>query len=148
VNNICLSIFIYLVVALPTFSQIVSDTSKTSDRENKSEQNYIIHKIPDKLFNRFEFQNENIFIPLNLKIYQKAIINGYVEPHKFTEDELSSGMADDELISFEMNIMKTKRMLYDLYGEDLINEKKILESLGITKEQLTWIVALLRLFLQ
>ncbi|MCX6169365.1 MAG: hypothetical protein NTX65_08495 [Ignavibacteriales bacterium] len=147
-KNICLSIFFSLVVTLPVLAQTVGDTSKTTNKENKNEQNFIIRKIPDNTTNRFEFNNENIFIPLNLKIYQKAIINGYLEPHKFSHEELRTGMTDDELISFELNKKKTKRMLSELYGEDLIDEEKILESLGITQEQITWIVALLRLFLQ
>lgn len=147
-NNIRLVIFLFLIVTVPVLSQTEGDTSKTIHRDNKNERKQIIHKIPNETTNRFELPIENIFIPLNLKIYQKAIINDYIAPHKFTEEELSTGMVDDELISFEINKMKTKKMLSDIYGEDLIDMKKILAALGITKEQITWIVALIRLFLQ
>ncbi len=147
-DYIRLIIFLSLIVTVPILSQTEGDTSKTTLRDNKNGRKQIIHKIPNGTTNRFELPNENIFIPLNLKIYQKAIINDYIAPHKFTKEELSTGMADDELISFEINKMKTKRMLSELYGEDLIDIKKILAALGITKEQITWVVALLRLFLQ
>ncbi|MHB8905764.1 MAG: hypothetical protein ACYC4T_03945 [Melioribacteraceae bacterium] len=141
-------VFFFLIAAMHLFSQTVRDTSKTSRQENKSDRKQILQKIPDDATNQFELPDVNIFIPLNLKIYQKAIINNYNAPHKFTREELSTGMADDELISLEVNKSKTKRMLSELYGEDLIDMKKVLETLGITKEQITWIVAILRFFLQ
>jgi hypothetical protein len=141
-------IFLSLFVSIPVFSQSVGDTSKASNKENRNKQNYNLPKIPDKSPSPFEFHTENIFIPLNLKIYGKAMVNEYKKPRKFTAEELSTGMSDDELTSFDSNKLNTKKMLSDLYGEDLIDEEKILESLGITKEQIIGIVAILRFFLQ
>ena len=48
---------------------------------------------------------------------------------------------------FEQNKSLTKRMLSDIYGEDIIDLKKILETLGITKDQIVMIAAILKFFL-
>jgi len=48
---------------------------------------------------------------------------------------------------FERNKLLTKKMLSDIYGVDIIDLKKILETLGITKDQIVLAVAILKFFL-
>ncbi len=56
-------------------------------------------------------------------------------------------MSDQELIAFEKNRLKFRKMLSDIYGEDLIDIEKLLTALGITREQIIAIVAILKFFL-
>jgi hypothetical protein len=130
---------------MPLFSQNKIDTTRTM-KDTQDDRKQINSNARRETLIKIQLLNENFSIPLNLRIYQKVMINDYIAPHKFSQEELSTGMSNDELISFEKNRLKTRRMLSGLYGEDFINTENILAALGITKEQLIAVVAILKFF--
>ena len=139
-------IMIIIIISMPIFSQTKTDTTinkkaSADGREQMNSDTY--HEIQ----NRIQLLDGDYSIPLNLKIYQKIMLYNYIAPDKFSQEELRTGMSDNELIAFEVNRLKTKRMLSDIYGEDLIDVENILATLGITREQLIAIAAILKLFL-
>lgn len=140
--------FLFLLITcvrLP--SQTLHDSSKTilkNIKDKKTEINTIKKNAEPELLNRYNFQNENFIIPLNLKIYQKIITNDYRQHRSLTPKEKESGMTEEELLTFDRNKEQTEKMLSDIYGKDLIDLKKILEKLGVTKEQIIALAAILK----
>jgi hypothetical protein len=86
-------------------------------------------------------------VPLNLKIYQKIFADEKFKIYNFTQEYLNSGLSNNELMIFDQNKLLTKRMLSDIYGEDIIDLKKIFEALGLTKDQIVMIAAILKFLL-
>lgn len=137
---------IILFISMPLFSQTKTDTTinKNEKSDNLAQMNSNSHH---EIQNRLQLMDGNFFVPLNMKIYQRIMLYDYLVPHKFSQEELRTRMSDDELIAFDVNRLKTKRMLSDIYGEDIIDVENILATLGITREQLIAIAAILKLFL-
>lgn len=137
-------LFLLLILPMPLFSQTKIDTART-DKEIQDSRKQINsrHETSSKI----QLFDGNFSIPLNLKIYQKVVLNDYIGPHKFSLEELSTGMTYKELIAFEKTRLKFRKTLSDIYGEDLIDIEGLLAALGITREQLIVIVAILKFFL-
>jgi len=145
---------IVLVFLFPIFlfSQTEYDTSKTLRNKritssDKKQLNVKFNSSDTERLNRLKIRQDNFNVPLNLKIYQKIFADEKFEYYSFPQEYLNSGISSNELIIFEQNKSLTKRMLSDFYGEDIIDLKKILESLGITKDQIVMIAAILKCFL-
>jgi hypothetical protein len=138
-------IFFLLFFSIQLFSQIDQDTSKLFNKNNSK--NTLLKsnlKKLESIHNRFEIQKDIISVPLNLKIYQQILAEEVLKERKLSSEELETGMTAAELTAFEINKTNFERMLIEIYGEDLINMKKILESLGITKEHVIWLAAILK----
>ena len=141
-----------VLITLQLFSQTEHDTSKTlsnkkittSDKEqlNAGSNSFDIERL-----NRLEMRQDNFKVPLNLKIYQKIFADENFEYFVPKQEDLNSGLSNYELMIFERNKLLTKKMLSDIYGVDIIDLKKILETLGITKDQIVLAVAILKFFL-
>jgi len=126
-------IFFYCVVS---FAQTKKDTSASKPPVERPVQ------IPSSIEKRFDpkstvrlFQ-ENFTIPLDFKKFSAIMSLDALEKNHFTKEELSSGMLDDEITSFRNNKASTMRMLAEFYGEDLINLQKLLDNIGLTKDQI------------
>ncbi len=137
-------VFMYSIVS----SQSIGDTSKTSfGKKNEEKQLNTKHKEQESFpQNRAEIQNSILKVPLNLKIYQKILQLELNEGRQLSEEDLITGMTGKELDAFDYNKKLTQKMLIDVYGVDLIDEKKILSALGITEEQIKILAAILKYF--
>lgn len=136
----------FLFLPVIHFCQISIDTSKN---EKQKKINNVDRSAPE--INQYQFLNpvsKNIFekneLPLNLQIFSKAFANDFKPNPFFSADELASGLSDQELISFNNNKAKMQKILYDFYGEDLIDMEKLLASLGLTKNQIIALAAALK----
>ncbi len=144
--------FLVILTIAQLFSQTEHDTSKilsnkkitTSDKKQLNAKSNI---FDIERLNRLEIRQDNFKIPLNLKIYQKIFADEKFEFYNFQQEDLNSGLSNNALMIFEQNKSLTKRMLSDIYGEDIIDLKKILEKLGITKDQIVLAAAILKFFL-
>ena len=146
------TLFLLIIISTQLFSQTEHDTSKTSSNKkiNPSDMKQLNTKsnsLETERLNRLEIRQDNFKVPLNLKIYQKIFADEKFVIYNFPQEYLNSGLSSDELMIFEQNKSLTKRMLSDIYGEDIIDLKKILETLGITKDQIVMIAAILKFFL-
>jgi hypothetical protein len=144
--------FILAIITVQLFSQTEHDTSKTlrnkkNTVEEKKQLNTNSNRFSAEKLNHLEIRQDNFVVPLNLKIYQKIFADEKFEIYTFTQEYLNSGLSNNELMIFDQNKLLTKRMLSDTYGEDIIDLKKILKTLGITQDQLVMIFAILRFFL-
>lgn len=141
-----------IIITAQLFSQTEHDTSKTlsnkkimpSDKKQLSTKS---NSLDTERLNRLEIRQDNFKVPLNLKIYLKIFADEKFETYSFPQEYLNSGLSNDEFLIFEQNKALTKRMLSDIYGEDIINLKEILEALGITKDQIVMVAAILKFFL-
>ncbi len=146
------SIVLVFLFPIFLFSQTEHDTSKTSSNKkitpgDKKQLIIKFNSLDTEGQNRLEIRQDNFKVPLSLKIYQKIFADEKFELYSFPQEYLNSGLNNDALMIFDQNKSLTKRMLSDIYGEDIINLKKILESLGITKDQIVIIAAILKFFL-
>ena len=85
---------------------------------------------------------------LNEKFLQnnKLLMTELSENYKFTKDELSSGLSEDELIAYVKNKTKTLKILSDSYGGRAdVNWTKIQRMLGISKKVAAIILAMISL---
>ena len=143
-----------LIVLITTqlFSQTEHDTSKTLSNKkimtsDKEQLNTKSNSFDMERLNRLEIRQDNFMVPLNLKIYQKIFADEKFDFFIPREEDLNSGLSNNALMIFERNKSLTKKMLSDIYGEDIIDLKKILQALGITKDQMVLAVAILKFFL-
>ena len=145
-------LFFLIIITSQSFSQIEHDTSKILNNKKittkeKKQLNADFNGLDTERLNRLEIRQENFMVPLNFKIYQKIFADEKFKIYNFTQEYLNSGLSNNELMIFDQNKLLTKRMLSDIYGEDIIDLKKIFETLGITKDQIVMIAAILRFFL-
>lgn len=138
---ISLWVFVFNIV---TFSQTKKDTSASKALAEKSTQ------IPPSIEKRFDpkstvrlFQ-EDFTIPIDLKKYTAIMSADISKQEHLSKEEKSSGLSDDEIISFRDNKSSTMRMLSEFYGEDLINVQKLLDELGLTKDQIAGFLMMLK----
>jgi len=136
VKYICLVYVLILLFCVVSFAQTKKDTSVSKPKTERP-----IH-IPPNLEKRFDpkstvrlFQ-EDFTIPLDLKKFSAIMSLDALEKNHFTQEELNSGLLDDEITSFRNNKASTMRMLAEFYGEDLINLQKLLDNIGLTKDQI------------
>ena len=144
--------FILTIITAQLFSQTELDTSKTLKNkkittEEKKQLNTNSSRLNTERLNSLEIRQENFLVPLNLKIYQRIFADEKFEIYNFSQEYLNSGLSNNELMIFDQNKLLTKRMLSDIYGEDIIDLKKIFETLGITKDQVVMIAAILKFLL-
>lgn len=134
------------------FAQTEHDTIKTiSNKENiqdnKKLYNTKSNSINTERLNHLEIRQSNFVVPLNIKIYQKIFADEKFEFYSFQQELRNSGLSNNELMTFEQNKLLTIKLLFDIYGKDIIDLKKILETLGITKDQIVMLAAILKFFL-
>lgn len=139
-------LFLILILSMQIFSQNKIDTAR-ANKDTHDGRKQMNSNTRHETSNKIQLLNGDFFVPLNLKIYQKVILNDYIVSHKFSQEELSTGMSDDGLIAFERNRLRFKRMLSDIYGEDFIDIEGLLTALGITREQIIALAAILKFFL-
>ena len=139
-------LFLILILSMPLFSQTKIDTART-DKEIQDGRKQINSNPRHETSRKIQLFDGNFSVPLNLKIYQKVTLNDYIGPHKFSLEELSTGMTYKELIAFEKTRLKFRKTLSDIYGEDLIDIEGLLAALGITREQIIALAAILKFFL-
>lgn len=144
--------FLIVFITTQLFSQTEHDTSKTLNNKkittsDKEQLNAKSNSFDIERLNRLELRQDNFKVPLNLKIYQKIFADEKFDFFIPREDDLNSGLSNNALMIFRQNKTITKRMLSDIYGEDIIDLKKILETLGITKDQIVLAAAILKFFL-
>jgi len=138
--------FFLIITSASILSQTKTDTVQARE-QNRDGKRKISSNVNRMIFEAAPLINDNFTIPLNLKIYQKAILNGYKAEQNFSAEDLSSGLSREDLSVFNQNRLKTKKMLAAIYGEDIINIPAILEALGITREQIIAVAAILKFFL-
>jgi hypothetical protein len=146
------TLFLLIIITAQLFSQTEHDTSKAlrnkkitpSDKKQLSTKS---NSLDMERLNRLEIRQDDLKVPLNLKIYQKIFADEKFGFYSFPQEYLNSGLSNDELMIFNQNKSLTKKMLSDIYGEDIIDLKKILETLGITKDQIVMAAAILKFFL-
>lgn len=133
---ICLVNVLILLFCVVSFAQTKKDTSVSKPPTERPLQ------MPSNLEKRFNpkstvrlFQ-EDFTIPLDLKKFSAIMSLDALEKNHFTQEELNSGMLYDEITSFRNNKASTMRMLAEFYGEDLINLQKLLDNIGLTKDQI------------
>lgn len=133
-----------IVLSFTSFAQAKKDTSASKAPAEKPAQ------IPSSIEKRFDpkstvrlFQ-EDFTIPLDLKKYSALMSVDIHKQENFSKEELNSGLSDDEIVSFRNNKISTKRMLAEFYGEDLINIQKLLDSIGLTKDQIVAFLMVLK----
>ncbi|TSA26890.1 MAG: hypothetical protein D4R68_06585 [Ignavibacteriales bacterium] len=146
------TLFLLIIITTQLFSQTEHDTSKTLSNKkitprDKKQLSIKSNSLDTERLHRLEILQDNFKVPLNLKIYQKIFADEKFMIYRFPQEYLNSGLSNDELMIFEQNKSLTKRMLSDIYGEDIIDLKKILETLGITKDQIVMVAAILKFFL-
>ncbi|MBI3125878.1 MAG: hypothetical protein HYZ10_15890 [Ignavibacteriales bacterium] len=132
------------VLSIVTFSQTRKDTSASQTPSEKPTQ------IPPSIEKRFDpkstvhlFQKDFV-IPLDLKKYTAIMSADILKQENFSKEELDSGLFDNEIISFRDNKSSTMRVLSEFYGEDLINVQKLLDELGLTKDQIVGFLMMLK----
>ena len=146
------TLFLLIIITAQSFSQTEHDTSKILSNKKittpeKKQLNSTSNRLNTETLNHLEIRQENFIVPLNLKIYQKIFADEKFEFYSFPQEYLNSGLRNDELMIFDQNKSLTKRMLSNIYGEDILDLKKILETLGITKDQIVMVAAILKFFL-
>jgi len=136
-----------ITLSIITFAQAKKDTSVSKPQTEKPAQ------IPSSIEKRFDpkstvrlFQ-EDFTIPLDLKKYSAIMSIDIHKQEHLSKEEKSSGLFDDEIVSFRNNRSSTMRMLSEFYGEDLINIQKLLDDLGVTKDQIVGFLMMLRFVL-
>lgn len=139
-------LFFMLLFSVVLLCQTESDTLGSINK-NKEKRGQINQNARRDVSNEIKLFSNYFSVPLNLKIYQKILINDYVRSNKFSPEELRTGMSHQELTAFEEHRLNTKKILSDIYGEDLIDVEGLLSALGITKEQIIAVAAILRFFL-
>jgi hypothetical protein len=138
-----------LIIPITIASQSIKDTSKTSYASGDETKKYGI-KLAEHNQNhneQIDISNSFLKVPLNLKVYQKILLFELNVNHHLTSEDLATGMTDTELDAFDNNKKLTQRMLADTYGEDIINERKLLAALGITEDQIRMLAAVLKWFI-
>lgn len=76
----------------------------------------------------------------------KLLMTELSENYKFSKDELSSGLSEDELIAYANNKVRTLKILSDSYGGRAdVNWTKIQRILGISKKAVAIILAMIHL---
>lgn len=133
-----------IVLSYTSFAQMKKDTSASKAPAEKPTQ------IPSSIEKRFDpkstvqlFQND-FTIPLDLKKYSAIMSIDIPKQENFSKEELNSGLSDDEIVSFRNNRSSTMRMLAEFYGEDLINIQKLLDDIGLTKDQIVGFLMMLK----
>jgi len=146
------TLFLFIIITSQLLSQTVLDTTKFTgkdriNKEGKKQLNTKFRSSDNERLNQFDIRQNDFKIPLNLKIYQKIFADEKFNEFIFSQEERESGLTNEELITFRNNKKLTQRMFSDIYGEDIINLKKILDELGVTKDQIVMIAAILKFFL-
>jgi hypothetical protein len=136
--------FLIIFIGFVSFAQTKKDTSTTKPPFEKPAQ------IPSSIEKRFDpkstvrlFQ-EDFTIPLDLKKYSAIMSIDIPKQENFSKEELNSGLFDDEIVGFRNNKNSTMRMLAEFYGEDLINIQKLLDNIGLTKDQIVGFLMVLK----
>ena len=76
----------------------------------------------------------------------KLLMTELNENYKFSKEELSSGLSEDELIAYAKNKKRTLEILSDAYGDRAdVNWTKIQRMLGISKKVAAIILAMIHL---
>jgi len=142
----CRILLLMFLISTVSFSQTTRDTVRGGKeiQERGSQINRNAGRVVSKELKLF---NNYFSIPLNPKIYQKILVNDFLRSHTFSQEELRTGMTGEELAAFEKHKLNTQRILSDIYGEDLIDVESILSALGITREQIIAVAAILKFFL-
>lgn len=141
-----LLIVLLLITALNfvAIAQTKKDTSISKPPTEKPVQ------IPSAIEKKFDPKStvrlfkDDFTIPLDLKKYSAIMSLDIPGKAKFSKEELNSGLFADEITSFKNNKNSTMRMLADFYGEDLINVQKLLDELGLTKDQIVGFLMILK----
>lgn len=133
-----------IILSFVSLAQTKKDTSISKPPAEKPAQ------IPSSIEKRFDpkstvrlFQDD-FTIPLDLKKYSALMSIDIPKQENFSKEELNSGLSDDEIVSFRNNRSSTMRMLAEFYGEDLINIQKLLDNIGLTKDQIVGFLMMLK----
>jgi hypothetical protein len=137
---------VILFFAGSSFCQTNTDTIKNEKAKKlESGMNPTTNNLPLQLLNPFQKKvlGETL-LPLNLHIYSQVFANDYKPGTSYSSEDLTSGLSAEELYAFNNNKTRLQKVLTDFYGEDLVNIAKFLESLGLTKEQIVALAAMLK----
>lgn len=133
-----------IILSFVSLAQTKKDTSISKPPAEKPAQ------IPSSIEKRFDpkstvrlFQDD-FTIPLDLKKYSALMSIDIPKQENFSKEELNSGLSDNEIVSLRNNRSSTMRMLAEFYGEDLINIQKLLDDLGVTKDQIVGFLMMLK----
>lgn len=138
-------ILLLIILSAQLFSQTNRDTSKSFPKNDKEKSLLNTNsKALETLQNHLELQKDITSVPLNLKIFQQILSEEMRIERMPSSEELATGMSETELTAFDINKNNFEKMLYATYGEDIINMKKILEKLGITKDEVVLLAAILK----
>jgi len=132
-----------LFLCAHVFAQEKKDTVSSSTAYEK---NSGIPAITENKFNpksSFKLFKEDFTIPYDLKKYS-AIMSLDTPAKNTSNEEKYTGLSGEELESFRLNKNSTLRMLSEFYGEDLVDIQKLLDSVGLTKDQIVGILMALK----
>lgn len=133
-----------LFIGATIFAQTKKDSSNQKIPLEKQSQ------IPPSIENKFDAKSavrlfkEDYAIPLDLKKYSALMSMDISTANNFTREELNSGLLENEIKSFRSNKNSTMQMLSEFYGEDLVNIQKLLDNLGLTKDQVVGFLMVLK----
>lgn len=139
------SAFILVIVFFGSvFAQVKEDTTRSSNTFEKKS------NIPSAIEKRFEPKSsfklfkDDFTLPHNLKKYTAIMSLDFPLQNDLSKEEANSGLSGKEIESFRSNKNSTMRLLSDFYGEDLVDIQKLLDSVGLTKDQIVGILMALK----
>ncbi len=137
--------FVLMIVFLGSvFAQVKDDTTRSSNSFEKKS------NIPSTIEKRFEPKSsfklfkDDFTLPHNLKKYTAIMSLDFQPPIEHSKEEANSGLSEKEIESFRSNKNSTMKMLSDFYGDDLVDIQKLLDSVGLTKDQIVGILMALK----
>lgn len=139
------SIFISLILC---FTGVKAQVKKdTVGSPNQSEKKSNLSPSIENKFNpksSFKLLKDDFTLPYDLRKYSAIMSLDIPDKKEPTKEEISSGLTEDEIDSFRNNKNSTMRMLAEFYGEDLVNIKKLMDSIGLTKDQIVGVLMVLK----
>ncbi|MEW5842516.1 MAG: hypothetical protein AB1775_04565 [Bacteroidota bacterium] len=143
--------FLFLLPSLAAAQDQVDTLFKSGDqRKDKTE---IGKFVTPQIFPKdslpvqyFFFESKANGLNEKFLLNNKLLMTELSENYKFSKDELSSGLSEDELIAYANNKVRTLKILSDSYGGRAdVNWTKIQRILGISKKAVAIILAMISL---
>jgi len=145
---LCFAVLIVMFFYKTFFPQSNTDTIKSDTRAISTKSDNLSRHFTEQTLSRpfqIELSNSNAVFPINFKLYQNFLFDeSIIQKNGHLLYEKIIGMTDSELNAFYKNKEQADKLLRDIYGEDLIDLKKILSMLGISKSQIIAVAAILK----
>lgn len=150
--KLCLEIFFILFLPIVAAAQNQVDTLLKSTDQQKSkleikDSTKSLYLPKDSLpIQYFFFESNANSLNEKLLMNNKLLMTELSENYKFSKEELSSGLTEDELIAYAKNKKRTLKILANQYSDRAdVNWSKIERVLGISKNVVAIIFAMISL---